>query len=82
MEQSTVHLISQLSSGFDALQAAYRILFSHTKGLERKLATAREQVRTASLYDEYTIALDLQYSIEDKAYTISESKTDAYSTTN
>lgn len=37
-------LIEQLSAGFDALQHEYQKLFGSHSILERKLATAREQV--------------------------------------
>ena len=40
-------LIEQLSAGFDALQDEYQKLFGRHSILERKLATAREQVRYA-----------------------------------
>lgn len=39
-------LIEQLSAGFDALQHEYQKLFGSHSILERKLATAREQVCT------------------------------------
>jgi hypothetical protein len=45
MESSKVDaLVRQLASGFEALQDEYQKLFGQYQGLERKLATAREQV--------------------------------------
>lgn len=38
------HAVRQLAAGFDALQEEYRKLHGHHQTLERKLATAREQV--------------------------------------
>ena len=38
-------LVRQLAAGFDALQEEYQKLFGSHQALERKLATAREQVR-------------------------------------
>lgn len=37
-------LVQQLSAGFDTLQAEYQKLFGQQQALERKLATARDQV--------------------------------------
>lgn len=38
-------LVKQLVTGFETLQQEYQKLFGHHQALERKLATAREQVR-------------------------------------
>ena len=40
-------LVRQLVTGFEALQTEYQKLFGQYQGLERKLATAREQVSEA-----------------------------------
>jgi hypothetical protein len=45
---NTEDLVSQLVAGFDALQDEYKKLFEQQQTLERKLATAREQVRAGS----------------------------------
>lgn len=37
-------LVQQLSAGFDVLQTEYQKLFGQHQALERKLATARDQV--------------------------------------
>ena len=37
-------LVKQLSTGFETLQEEYQKLFGQHESLERKLATAREQV--------------------------------------
>jgi hypothetical protein len=37
-------LVKQLSTGFEALQEEYQKLFGRHEALERKLATARDQV--------------------------------------
>lgn len=37
-------LVQQLSAGFDTLQSEYQKLFGQHQALERKLATARDQV--------------------------------------
>ena len=48
METSEVDvLVKQLATGFEALQTEYQKLFGQYQGLERKLATAREQVSGA-----------------------------------
>jgi len=39
-------LVKQLTAGFETLQDEYQKLFGRHQVLERKLATAREQVRT------------------------------------
>ena len=39
-------LLKQLSAGFETLQDEYQKLFGRHQVLERKLATAREQVST------------------------------------
>ncbi len=41
----TSQLVEQLAAGFEALQEEYQKLFGQHQSLERKLATAREQVR-------------------------------------
>jgi len=41
----TSQLVEQLAAGFEALQGEYQKLFGQHQSLERKLATAREQVR-------------------------------------
>ena len=38
------NLVSQLAAGFETLQDEYQKLFGQHQALERKLATAREQV--------------------------------------
>jgi cell division septum initiation protein DivIVA len=49
MESSEVDdLVRQLASGFEALQEEYQKLFGQYHSLERKLATAREQVSAYS----------------------------------
>lgn len=40
-------LVKQLSTGFETLQEEYQKLFGHHEALERKLATARDQVSIA-----------------------------------
>jgi len=40
----TEKLVQQLATGFEALQDEYQKLFGQHQSLERKLATAREQV--------------------------------------
>lgn len=40
-------LVKQLATGFETLQEEYQKLFGQYQGLERKLATAREQVSTS-----------------------------------
>jgi hypothetical protein len=46
MERSEAdQLIQQLATGFSILEDEYRKLFEQHKALERKLATARDQVR-------------------------------------
>ena len=42
----TDQLVQQLAAGFDTLQEEYQKLFGQQQALERKLATAREQVRS------------------------------------
>jgi hypothetical protein len=37
-------LVQQLATGFEALQEEYQKLFGRQQSLEKKLATAREQV--------------------------------------
>ena len=44
----TEALVQQLAAGFEALQEEYQKLFGQHEALERKLATARDQVRTTS----------------------------------
>ena len=44
----TEELVQQLAAGFDTLQDEYQKLFGQHQALERKLATAREQVRDIS----------------------------------
>lgn len=39
-------LVKQLSTGFETLQEEYQKLFGRHEALERKLATARDQVST------------------------------------
>lgn len=63
-------LVKQLSTGFETLQEEYQKLFGRHEALERKLATARDQVRHAlqhhhtpphlQSHDEQTLALELQ----------------------
>lgn len=43
-------LVNNLVAGFETLQEEYRKLFGQYQGLEKKLATAREQVSRLSLY--------------------------------
>ena len=38
-------LVQQLATGFETLQDEYQKLYDQQQALERKLATAREQVR-------------------------------------
>ena len=40
-------LVKQLSTGFETLQEEYQKLFGQHEALERKLATARDQVSTS-----------------------------------
>ena len=40
-------LVKQLSTGFESLQEEYQKLFGRHAALERKLATARDQVSTS-----------------------------------
>ena len=40
----TSQLVDQLAAGFETLQEEYQKLFGQHQSLERKLATAREQV--------------------------------------
>jgi len=40
-------LVKQLSTGFETLQEEYQKLFGRHEALERKLATARDQVSTS-----------------------------------
>lgn len=47
----TDELVKQLSVGFEALQDEYQKLHNQHQALERKLATAREQVSTFSWLD-------------------------------
>lgn len=48
MDQAqTEKLVKQLAAGFEALQEEYEKLFGQHQALERKLATAREQVRAS-----------------------------------
>jgi len=46
-------LVKELSTGFETLQEEYQKLFGRHEALERKLATARDQVST-SLAPPYT----------------------------
>lgn len=46
-------LVKQLATGFETLQDEYQKLFGRHQALERKLATAREQV-SHSLYSRTT----------------------------
>jgi cell division septum initiation protein DivIVA len=41
-------LVKQLSTGFETLQDEYQKLFGRHEALERKLATARDQVSISS----------------------------------
>jgi cell division septum initiation protein DivIVA len=41
-------LVKQLSTGFETLQDEYQKLFGRHEALERKLATARDQVSTTT----------------------------------
>jgi hypothetical protein len=66
MERSEAdQLIQQLATGFSILEDEYRKLFEQHKALERKLATARDQVRASFhtyhfyFHDEHLLALDL-----------------------
>jgi len=40
-------LVKELSTGFETLQEEYQKLFGRHEALERKLATARDQVSTS-----------------------------------
>lgn len=42
-------LVQQLAAGFEALQDEYQKLYGQHQSLERKLATAREQVSRQSV---------------------------------
>ena len=63
-------LVRQLAAGLETLQEEYQKLFGQHQVLERKLATAREQVRDANSHNvrvarasafvmRYLLALDL-----------------------
>ena len=43
-------LVEQLAAGFEALQGEYQKLYGQHQALERKLATAREQVSAHIIY--------------------------------
>lgn len=43
-------LVKELSTGFETLQEEYQKLFGRHEALERKLATARDQVSTSIPY--------------------------------
>lgn len=45
MDTTANALVEQLAAGFDTLQTEYQTLSGQYQSLERKLATAREQVR-------------------------------------
>lgn len=47
-------LVKQLSTGFEKLQDEYQKLFGRHEALERKLATARDQVSTATTHPSLT----------------------------
>ena len=52
MEDTEVDmLVKQLTSGFEVLQDEYQKLFGQYQSLERKLATAREQVSTTNVFN-------------------------------
>lgn len=63
-------LVRQLSTGFETLQEEYQKLFGRHEALERKLATARDQVSQAPSFphctypDEQTLALELQSLVD------------------
>ena len=70
MEESKADkLVEQLAAGFETLQDEYQKLFGQHQALERKLATAREQVSDENacfpalamciLVMKYYLALDL-----------------------
>ena len=46
----TEAMVEQLAAGFDALQEEYLKLHGQHQALERKLATAREQVRALRIF--------------------------------
>jgi hypothetical protein len=46
----TARLVEQLTAGFAVLQEEYQKLFGQHQSLERKLATAREQVSHIHFY--------------------------------
>jgi cell division septum initiation protein DivIVA len=47
-------LVKQLSTGFETLQDEYQKLFGRHEALERKLATARDQVSTTTTHPSLT----------------------------
>ena len=47
-------LVKELSTGFETLQEEYQKLFGRHEALERKLATARDQVSTSLAPPPYT----------------------------
>lgn len=55
MERQELYgLVEQLATGFETLQDEYQKLFGRHQALERKLATAREQVRADTPVVMYT----------------------------
>ena len=46
----TDKLVKQLAAGFEALQDEYQKLHGQHQAMERKLATARQQVSTSKQY--------------------------------
>lgn len=48
--QEADKLVKDLAAGFETLQEEYQKLFGRHQALERKLATAREQVRSDHLF--------------------------------
>lgn len=50
-------LVQQLAAGFEALQEEYQKLFGQHEALERKLATARDQVCTTSRRHDIAISM-------------------------
>ena len=47
-------LVKELSTGFETLQEEYQKLFGRHQALERKLATARDQVSTTTTHPSLT----------------------------
>jgi len=62
----TNNLVQQLATGFGALQDEYQKLFGQHQSLERKLATAREQVRHVLFYFQCSQARCRWYILDDE----------------